>query len=115
MQVSITPNVKALVYIAALIPDVGQTLSDLSPPSGGSELVPPGTPGLVSTLILRACPGATCALGVEGYIDPGSFRQVVAADPPPDGAALMAATQRPAQLVTLVEKTSAAAWKLSCP
>src|SRR5712692_1368658 len=69
------PKVKALVYIAAFIPDVGQTLSDLSQPSGGSELGP--------ALVLRGCPPAACALGVEGYINSASFRQVFAADLPP--------------------------------
>src|SRR6202521_4460755 len=64
-------NVKALVYVAAFIPDVGQTLADLSSPAGGSELQP--------TLILRPCPPQFCALGPEGYIDPTKCRAVFAA------------------------------------
>ena len=105
------PNVKALVYVAAFIPDTGQTLADLSSPAGGSELVPPGVPGVQPTLILRPCPPQFCALGVEGYIDPAKFRSIFAADLPEDKAAVMAAAQRPASLSTLVEPTTAAAWK----
>jgi pimeloyl-ACP methyl ester carboxylesterase len=96
-------NVKALVYVAAFIPDVGQTLADLSSPAGGSDLQP--------TLILRPCPPQFCALGAEGYIDPAKFRAVFAADLPRDKAATMAVAQRPASLSTLVEPTTAAAWK----
>jgi len=48
---------------------------------------------------------------MEGYINSVSFRQVFAADLPPGKTAVMAATQRPASLVTLVEPTTAAAWK----
>ncbi len=48
---------------------------------------------------------------MEGYINSASFRQVFAADLPPDTTAVMAASQRPASLVTLVEPTTAAAWK----
>jgi pimeloyl-ACP methyl ester carboxylesterase len=39
------PNVKALVYVAAFVPDQGQTLLDLVSHAPGSQLVPPGLPG----------------------------------------------------------------------
>src|SRR3984893_16788334 len=96
-------NVKALVYVAAFIPDLGQTLADLSSPAGGSDLQP--------TLILRPCPPQFCALGAEGYLDPTKFRAVFAADLPRDKAATMAAAPRPASLTVLVGPTTAAAWK----
>ena len=63
------PNVKALVYIAAYIPDVGQAAKDLTP-LPGSLIVPPGIPGVPATLILRPCPPADCGAGFDGYIDP---------------------------------------------
>jgi pimeloyl-ACP methyl ester carboxylesterase len=103
-------NVKALVYVAAFIPDVGQAVGSLSP-KPGSQIVPPGIPGVPATLILRpwALPDGT--KGADGYIDPDKFRQIFAADLPADQAAVMAATQRGASLQTLGEPTQAAAWK----
>jgi pimeloyl-ACP methyl ester carboxylesterase len=90
------------VWTVALSAD-GRLVADLSSPAGGSEPQP--------TLILRPCPPQFCALGAEGYIDPTKFQGVFAADLPRDKAATMAAAQRPASLSTLVEPTTAAAWK----
>jgi pimeloyl-ACP methyl ester carboxylesterase len=104
------PNVKALVYVAAFIPDVGQALTDLTP-LPGSLLVPPGVPGHPATLILRPCPPSSCGAGFDAYIDPAAFHKIFAADLDADKAAVMAASQRPASLVTLGEPSGAAAWK----
>jgi pimeloyl-ACP methyl ester carboxylesterase len=104
------PNVKALVYVAAFIPDVGQALAQLTP-LPGNLLVPPGVPGHPATLILRPCPPSSCGAGFDAYIDPAVFHGVFAADLDADRAAVMAAGQRPASLVTLGEPSAAAAWK----
>ena len=103
-------NVKALVYVAAFIPDVGQTLAELTP-LPGSLLVPPGVPGHPATLILRPCPPSSCGAGFDAYIDPAVFHEIFAADLDAEKTAIMAATQRPASLVTLGEPSAAAAWR----
>ena len=101
--------VKALVYIAAYIPDVGQAAKDLTP-LPGSQIVLPGLGVTAPTVILRPCPPANCAAKFDAYIDPDDFRQVFAADLPAGQTAVMAATQRPASLVALGEPSAFAAW-----
>jgi pimeloyl-ACP methyl ester carboxylesterase len=93
------PNVKALVYIAAFAPDAGDTVGGLSAQFPGSRL---GLPALD----LRPYPG-----GMDGYIKTSLFREVFAADVPAGTAAVMAATQRPADLGTLGQPSGEPAWK----
>ncbi len=93
------PNVKALVYIAAFAPDLGESTGALSTLFPGSMLTP-------DNLTLRPFPG-----GVDGYITPGVFREVFAADVPAETAAIMAVSQRGASLTTLGEPSGVAAWK----
>jgi pimeloyl-ACP methyl ester carboxylesterase len=103
-------NIKALVYIAAYIPDVGQAAKDLTPLPGSQIVLP--LPGVTApTVILRPCPPANCGAGFDAYIDPANFRQVFAADLTAQQTAVMAATQRPASLVALLEPSAFAAWK----
>jgi pimeloyl-ACP methyl ester carboxylesterase len=99
------PNVAALVYIAADIPDVGETLLTLNGPSGGS-LVDPET-----SLIVREYPEAGGSTGQDAYIKPELFQQIFAADLPASTVALMATTQRPLAVASLFEPSAAAAWK----
>jgi pimeloyl-ACP methyl ester carboxylesterase len=99
------PNVKALVYIAADIPDVGETLLTLNGPAGGSQIDPQ------TTLIVRAYPDADGGAGQDAYIKPELFRQIFAADLPAPKVALMAATQRPLVVASLFIPAPAAAWK----
>ena len=89
-------NVKALVYIAAFAPDAGDTVGALS---AGGRLGE-------ATLDVRAHPG-----GLEGYIKPAVFRELFAADLPPSTAAMMAVSQRPADLATLGQPSGEPAWK----
>src|SRR5438105_8827121 len=103
-------NIKALVYVAAYIPDVGQAAQDLTP-LPGSQIVLPLRGVSAPTVILRPCPPANCGAGFDAYIDPTYFRQVFAADLPATQTAVMAATQRPASLVSFVEPSVFAAWK----
>jgi len=94
------PNVKALVYIAAFAPDLGETV-------GGLVLKNPGS-GLssIDNLVLRPYP-----VGVDAYINPRVFHDVFAADLPAETTAMMAASQRPAEVTILVTPSGVPAWR----
>jgi pimeloyl-ACP methyl ester carboxylesterase len=94
-------NVQALVYVAAFIPDIGEAAQDLN--ATGSLIGP-------STLQVRSCPVESCAAGEDAYIDPAHFREIMAGDLPEDKTNLLAASQRPAALNSMSEKTEFAAW-----
>jgi pimeloyl-ACP methyl ester carboxylesterase len=102
-------NVKALVYIAAFIPDEGDDLATLISRHPGSLIVPPGYPG--ATLIARPYPVSGGDPGIDTYIDSAAFRRIFAADVDAGTAAILAATQRPAEAHILMERSGAAAWK----
>lgn len=93
------PNVKALVYIAAFAPDAGDTVGGLSGMFPGSKLG-------VDALDIRPTP-----TGADGYIKLSVFREVFAADVPPSEAAVMAVSQRPADVGTLSQPSGQPAWK----
>ncbi|HEX3612592.1 MAG TPA: alpha/beta hydrolase [Sporichthyaceae bacterium] len=93
------PNVKALVYIAAFAPDLGETVGGLVLKNPGSGLTP-------ENLVLRPYP-----VGVDGYISPRVFHEVFAADLPAETAAIMAAGQRPAETTILVTPSGLPAWR----
>ena len=99
------PNVKALVYVAAFVPAQGDTVQTLSTPEGGAQLGPDK---------LDILPDGTPE-GLEATIKVSAFRDVFAADVPRKLAAVMAASQRPASLVTLGEPSGAPAWASSRP
>ena len=94
-------NVSALVYVAAFGPDEGETLSDFNDPAQypGAGLSP-------ELLVLRPFPG-----GVDATLDPSAFREVFAADLPQALTDSMAASQRPADIAVLEEKSGVPAWK----
>src|SRR3712207_2220494 len=98
-------NVKALVYVAAYIPDVDENLLTLTGRFPGSQLDPE------STLIVRDYPLPDGGVGHDAYIKPELFRRIFAADLPEKDTALMAATQRPLEAGSLLTPSSAAAWK----
>jgi pimeloyl-ACP methyl ester carboxylesterase len=102
------PNVKALVYIAAFIPDTDEDLVTQLSRYPGSQIVPPGFPG--ATLIPRPYPLPGGGTGIDTYIDAGPFRRIFAGDVDANTAAVMAASQRPIAAAILQEKTQAAAW-----
>jgi pimeloyl-ACP methyl ester carboxylesterase len=93
------PNVKALVYIAAFAPDVGDSIATLEAMNPGSEV------GL-STLTLRPYPG-----GVDAYITPSAFHRVFCADVPASTAAVMAASQRPIDVAVEADPSGPPAWR----
>ena len=95
-----TTTVKALVYVAAFAPDVGETAITLSGKFPGSTL--------------GAALAPPVALGDGGndlYIQPAKFHEQFAADVSPTNAALMAAGQRPVTDAALNEPATAPAWK----
>ena len=100
------PNVKALVYVSAFIPDQGENTFGLV--GKNSHIVPPPTPG--ANLIARGIPpfGATDA---DLYINPANFRDIFAADVSPETTSVMAVTQRPAAVTAFAEPSGPPAWK----
>jgi pimeloyl-ACP methyl ester carboxylesterase len=96
------PNVKALVYIDAFVPDTGETVLGLAGMHSGSEL-----PTAISQVPYTD--GTTS--GVDLYINPADFRDALAGDIPPLKAAIMAASQRPISLAALTEPSGPPAWK----
>lgn len=94
------PNVKALVFVAAFAPAVGETAAQLSAKFPGSSLG--------ATL---APPVALADGGKDLYIQQDRFPAQFAADVPAAQARLMAASQRPITDAALNEESPAAAWK----
>ncbi|MBM2619724.1 alpha/beta hydrolase [Actinoplanes sp. LDG1-06] len=88
------PGVRALVYLAAFVPDAGESAQSLV------EKFPGSTVG--ESLKPVPLPGGQ----VDLYIDPRVFHAHFAADVPAEEAALFAITQRPASGVALGEPAS---------
>lgn len=82
-QLADTPGVKSLVYIAAFIPQAGETIGALNAQYPGSEIGPDTTDTI------------TYAGGVDLRMKPSSFPAVFAADLPAREQAVLAAAQRP--------------------
>ncbi len=95
-----SPNVKALVYVAGLAPEAGESAADISDRFPGSTLGPTLAPPL-----------ALAGGGKDLYIQQDKFHAQFAADVPAADANLMAATQRPITEAALHEPSGAAAWK----
>ena len=97
------PNVKALVYIDAFIPDANQTLAELSSPE--SCLDPASAFNAVPfnggiDLYLRIAPNPPYT----------GFNECFANGVPPNQAAVLSAVQRPAALAQLGEPSGPPAW-----
>jgi pimeloyl-ACP methyl ester carboxylesterase len=89
------PNVKSLVYIAAIVPDEGETVGDVFhrvPPHPSSPKLQPDVDGFL-------------------WMNVEAFRAAVAPDASPSETALMAATQKPISLKCLGEPMTRPAWK----
>jgi len=100
------PNVKALVYVDAFIPDQGETLLDLVSAQPGSCLG--GNPANVFNF--APYPGGPAG-DVDTYIKPSLVPACFASGLPPSQAAVIAATQRPLAASTLQEPSGPPAWK----
>jgi pimeloyl-ACP methyl ester carboxylesterase len=104
------PNVKAMVYISAFIPEQGRPASYYTDPANF-----PGSLLSQTTLLIRPFYNATLA-GVPGtnndgavYINPANFQAIFAGDQSPAQAAVMAAEQRPVSGAAYNEPSHAAA------
>jgi pimeloyl-ACP methyl ester carboxylesterase len=89
------PNVKALVYIAAIVPDEGETVGDVFhrvPPHPSAPKLRPDVDGFL-------------------WLNVDAFRTAVAPDASSSETALMAATQKPIALQCLSEPMTEPAWK----
>ncbi|MFE7246019.1 alpha/beta fold hydrolase [Streptomyces sp. NPDC057582] len=95
-------NVKALVYVAAFVPDTGEVLGELIGRYPGSEIQAALTP------VPYPYPDGTT--GTDLYLQPEKLRQVFAADLPASTTRIMAATQRPFSAACFTDVTQAAAW-----
>ncbi|MFG2371205.1 esterase/lipase family protein [Streptomyces sp. NPDC048504] len=98
------PQVKALVYIAALVPDKGEKLSTLSDKFPGTNELAPA---------LRPVPFSNSdgTNGSDLYVDPTRFRAVFAADLPASQTVVMGAEQRPVAAAAFASSATAAAWR----
>jgi pimeloyl-ACP methyl ester carboxylesterase len=99
------PNVKALVYIDAFIPDQGETLGGLTGGSGSC---------IDTNNAFNAVPsggGVDLYLRVEPNPPYTGFADCFANGVNPPQTALLAATQRPAALNQLFEPSGGPAWK----
>jgi pimeloyl-ACP methyl ester carboxylesterase len=92
-------NVKALVYVAAFLPDTGESSLTLSGKFPGSTLG--------NVLMPVALPDGNEDL----YIQPEKFHAQFAADVPDAQTAVMAITQRPIAISALAEPSGVASWK----
>ncbi|MEU3511948.1 alpha/beta hydrolase [Streptomyces longwoodensis] len=96
-------NVKALVYLAAFLPEKGESAVDLSGKFPGSTLGD----------ALRPVPftDPDGSQGTDLYIRSDKFRHQFAADVPRNRTDLMAVTQRPVTSAALAEGAAEPAWK----
>lgn len=89
------PNVKALVYVAAIAPDEGETVGTLfhrAAPHPSAPQLSPDSDGLL-------------------WLPPNAIASAVAPDASPDEAAVMQATQKPIAARCLGEALTYPAWK----
>ncbi|GAA1585726.1 alpha/beta hydrolase [Kribbella sancticallisti] len=102
-QLAGTSGVKALVYVAAFIPQAGETLGGLTAKYPGSEIGP-------DTTNVITYPG-----GVDLVMKPGSFPTVFAADLSPREQAVLTAAQRPVAAAVFDEPVATTTAPASLP
>ena len=98
-------DVKALVYVNAFIPDIGESVFDVLGGSGSALDVPDPT----AVLDLAGYPGAPEG-DVEAFLKPGTVHDAFAQDLPEDDRWLIASSQRPIALAANVGATETTAW-----
>jgi pimeloyl-ACP methyl ester carboxylesterase len=97
------PEVKALVYIAAFIPDKDETPAQLGDRFPGATL-----PTALEPVTYPLPGGGT---GTDLYVQKDKFHDAFAADVPKSVTDLMAITQRPLAASVFDEKATETAWK----
>ncbi|GAA1559999.1 alpha/beta hydrolase [Kribbella lupini] len=98
------PDVKALVYLAALVPDVGET-------AFGPTDVPIKHPLPPLPIVEVPTVAADGTRGTDMYLARDQFRPRFANDVDPATAAMLAVTQRPLSKAAETQKSMAAAWR----
>jgi pimeloyl-ACP methyl ester carboxylesterase len=96
-------DVKALVYVAAYMPDVGENVLDINGKFPGSQIN--------TSLLATPFPAAGGRKGTEYRLDPAKFRALFTGPVSKDEAAALAAEQRPIADLSNTQKATAAAWK----
>ncbi|MEO3765138.1 alpha/beta hydrolase [Streptomyces sp. B8F3] len=96
-------NVKALVYVAAFLPDEGESAAELAGKFPGSTL------GETLKAVPTALPDGSAVTDLS--IDQDKFHGQFAADVPSATAQQMAASQRPITSAALEEAAGAVAWR----
>ncbi|WP_329157789.1 alpha/beta fold hydrolase [Streptomyces sp. NBC_01717] len=95
------PQVKSLVYVSALMPDVGESGMSLAA----------RFPSELSTATRSVPYRESGRSGTDLYLKRDKVRQVFAADLPESEANLLGVTQRPVATTAFSEKAKVAAWK----
>src|SRR6516225_8296411 len=96
-------NVTALVFLAAIGLDVGESVAGVQAPFP--------TPLVVNTSYLTDYDAPGAVGGPELYIQKDRFQETFCADAPTEVAEVMAVTQRPVAGAALQEPATAAGWK----
>jgi len=96
-------NVTALVFLAGIGLDVGESVAGVQQPFP--------QPMVVSTSYLTDYDAPGAAGGPELYIESDKYHETFCADAPTDVAEVMAVTQRPVAGAALQEQATAAGWK----
>ena len=98
------PNVQALVYVDAFVPDEGEAVLPLAGPDSALAVADPTT-----VFDLRPYPGAAAG-DFDVYLKPNVVTDYFAPDLPRRTALAMAATQRPIALSAGIEPSGEPAW-----
>lgn len=101
------PDVKALVYVDAFIPDAGDTVAGLS---GPDSVLAAATTDPTSVFRLVPYPGAPTGI-YDTYLLRDVFVNGLASGLPRRQAEVLAASQSPTSLLALGEPSGAPAWK----
>jgi pimeloyl-ACP methyl ester carboxylesterase len=99
------PNVRALVYVNAFVPDEGEAVLPLAGPDSALAVADPTT-----VFDLRPYPGAAAG-DFDIYLKPNVVTDYFAPDLPRRTALAMAATQRPIALSAGSEPSGQPAWR----
>lgn len=97
------PDVRALVFVAAFVPDKGEQLGELIDKYPGTEI-----PDAVRPVPYPNPDGST---GTDLYLKADKFRSAFAADLPASVTDVMHAAQRPFSASSFTDVTESAAWR----
>jgi pimeloyl-ACP methyl ester carboxylesterase len=101
------PQVKALVYVDAFIPDQGETVAQLAAAKPGSCLIATNPADIFNLVPYPGAPSGDVDLYIKPSLVPGCF----ATGLPASQAAVLAATQRPLTASAFGEPSGVPAWK----